>query len=190
LAPYFREVVLVDIIHPMGVRWYIRKWKGVHARAADVTGAVEAVFRAAQAQGSDLPHVLPDLFCDDPDVDLVASVNLLSHLAFLPAKYLMNAGTHDRDTITDFARDLIRSHLEYLRRLPGTVALIADVEHMKVDPAGTLVERVDMLQGVPLPWAGEEWIWNIAPRPEADWKLSHQRRVVGIANVKTALAKA
>ncbi len=101
----------------------------------------------------------------------------------------MRAGTHDRDTITDFGRDLIRSHLQYLRRLPGTVALIADVEHLKVDSKGAVVERVDTLHGVPLPWAGEEWIWNIAPRPEADWNHSHQFRVVGIADVKTAQAK-
>ncbi len=190
LAPYFREVVLVDIVHPLGTLWPARKWKNVSTRAADVTGVVEAVFHAAQAQGSELPHFLPDLFCDDPDVDLVASVNLLSQLTLLPVKYLMHAGTHDRDTITDFARDLIDSHFEYLRRLPGTVALIADVEHLKVDPKGSVVERVDTLHGVPLPWTGEEWIWDIAPRPEADWNLNHLRRVVGIADVKTARAAA
>jgi hypothetical protein len=190
LAAHFREVVVVDIVHPLGLRRRVKKWKNVSTRAADVTGVVEAVFRAAQAQGSELPHSTPDLFFDDADVDLAASINMLAQLASLPVKYLMHAGTHDRDTITDFARDLVASHLEYLRRLPGTVALIADVAQLKVEPGGAVVEQVDTMWGLPFPWLGEEWIWDSAPRPEADLNLSRQTRIVGIADVKTARARA
>jgi hypothetical protein len=189
LAGHFREVVLVDTVHALGISRRVRRWQNVTAQAADLSGVAESVFRAAKTQGSELPQSMPNLFRDDPDVDLVASICMLAQLAFIPAQYLLRAGTHDRDTITDFARNLIRSHLEYLRSFPGTVALIADVEQLKVTAGGTVVDRVDTLWGVPLPWAGEDWTWEIAPRPEADWNLSHQVRIVGIPDVKTARAR-
>jgi hypothetical protein len=189
LAGEFREVVLVDVIHPLRVRWLARKWKNTRTLADDVTGAVGAVYNAAKSQGADLPRIAPAMWRDDPEIDLVVSVNLLSQLPYLPCQYLMNAGTHDRESIDDFARDLIRAHLEHLQQLPGTVALVTDVERLALDRGGAVVERVDTLRGIALPWSGEEWIWDIAPRPEADWDLSYHRQVVGIADVKTAKAR-
>jgi hypothetical protein len=189
LARAFREVVLLDVIQPLRVRWVVRRWRNVRVVAADVTGgAIEAVFHAAESPGADLPRIAPDAWRDDPEVDLVVSVNLLSQLPYLPCQFLMKAGTHDREAIDDFARDLIRAHLAYIQTLPGTVTLVADVERLALDRSGAVVERAATLRGVALPWSGEEWIWDIAPRPEADWDLSYQRRIVGIADVKTVKA--
>jgi hypothetical protein len=188
LAAQFREVVLVDTLHPLGMNRRMTRWQNVTAQAADLSGVAEAVFRAAKTQGSELPQSKPNFYRDDPDVDLVALITMLAQLASFPAQYLLRAGTHDRDTITDFARHLILSHIDYLQRCPGTVALIADVDQFKVTAGGTVVDRVDTLWGVPLPWAGEEWTWEIAPRPEADWNFSQQVRIVGIPDVKTARA--
>jgi hypothetical protein len=185
LARDFEEVVLVDVIHPLGARLQHRRYVNVKSLSADVTGATAEVCRVARLPGERLPRVAPDLFVGDAEVDLVVSVNLLSQLPYLPVAYLKRAGLHTPEEIESFARGLVEAHVDYLRRLPGVVALIADVERQTVEPDGKVVERIDALHGVRLPWtAEEEWIWRLAPRPEAHRRLSYQRRVVGISDVK------
>lgn len=181
LSSQFREVILVDVVHPLGAGWRLAN---ATALAADVTGTAEAVYRLAAEGGAPLPRVAPTLFCDDPEVDLVASVNLLSQLPYIPCKYLSEAGVYPKEEIEAFARDLIQAHIDYLRRLPGVVALICDRERLTLDASGRLVERLTALRGVTLPWSGEEWTWDLAPRPEASHVYSYQRRVAGIVNIK------
>jgi hypothetical protein len=185
LSAAFEEVVLVDVVHPLGAGWRLAN---VTALAADVTGTAEAAHRVAHRAGAPLPRVRPELFCDDPEVDLVASVNLLSQLAYVPCKYLSAAGAHAAEEIAAFGRDLVRAHIDYLPRLPGVVALVCDLERLTLDRGGRLVERLSALRGVKLPWAGEEWTWDLAPRPEAHPDYSYQRRVVGVVNVKEGAA--
>jgi hypothetical protein len=183
LASAFAQVVLVDVVHPLGAGWRLAN---VTALAAEVTGTAEAVYRLARNGGEPLPRVAPRLFCDDPEVDLVASVNLLSQLPYIPCRYLSDAGAYPPEEVQAFGRDVVRAHLDYLKRLPGVAALICDRERLTLDRGGKLVERSSALRGVELPWAGEEWTWDLAPRPEASPVHSYQRRVVGIPNVKEA----
>jgi hypothetical protein len=180
LVSAFAEVVLVDVVHPLGSGWRLGN---ATALAADVTGVAETVYRIAKKGGEPLPRFRPEQFCDDPQVDLVASVNLLSQLAFIPCKYLTDTGVYPRDEITAFAQDLVLAHIDYLKRLPGVVSLICDLERLSLDANGKIVERLTALRGVQLPWSGEEWIWDLAPRPEANPDFSYQRRVVGIVDV-------
>ncbi len=183
LASAFAQVVLVDVVHPMGAGWRLAN---ATALAADVTGTAEAVYRLAKRGGEPLPRFAPQMFCDDPEVDLVASVNLLSQLPYIPCKYLSAAGAYTADEITAYGRDVVRAHIDYLRRLPGVVALVCDLERLTVDRTGALVERLSALRGETLPWSGEEWLWDLAPRPEASPIYSYRRRVAGIPNVKEA----
>jgi hypothetical protein len=181
LAAAFAQVVLVDVVHPMGAGWSLAN---VTALAAEVTGTAETVYHLAKRGGEPLPRFTPRMFCDDPEVDLVASVNLLSQLAYIPCRYLSEAGTYKAEEITAFGRDVVLAHIDYLKRLPGVVALVCDLERLTVDRTGAMVERLSALRGVKLPWSGEEWIWDLAPRPEASLVHSYQRRVIGIPNVK------
>jgi hypothetical protein len=186
LADTFREVVLVDAVHPRAARRQARRWPNVHLLSADITGTVEAVWRMASVKGATLPRPVPDLFCADADVDLVASVNLMSQLPCLPERYLLDAGVHPPDAIHAYARALIESHLEYLRNLPGVVALIADVESQTVTSSGRVVARADTLFGARLPWRGESWTWPLVPRRRAYPHHGEHLHVVGIVDVKTA----
>ena len=183
LAAAFREVVLVDIVHPLGGDWRLAN---VTALTADVTGVVEALHEAPHAPDRPLPLSRPTLFLDDPEVDLAASVNLLSQLPSIPCQYLADCGQHRPGAIQAMARDLVRAHLDYLTRLPGVATLVCDLERRTLDRHGRLVERKSALRGVPFPWAGEEWIWDLAPRPETDPNLSYQRRVIGVVDIKHA----
>ena len=124
LSAGFTEVVLVDIVQPLGDRWR-RRFANVQTVTADVTGVAEEVYRVAKDPSAALPRAEPSLFCNDPDVDLVASVNLLSQLPYLPAEYLARVGEHAApDAIESFARDMVAAHVAYLQgRVPGVAAL-------------------------------------------------------------------
>jgi hypothetical protein len=180
LAAAFGEVVLVDLVHPLAVRRRVRRLANVRLLAADVSGVAEAAFAAAAVPGEPLPRAAPDLFVGDPDVDLLASVNLLSQLPYLPADYLLRTGRHTPGAVADFARAVVVAHLDYLRRFDCPVAVVADLERLTLDRAGRVVERRTALRGVEFPWAGEEWVWELAPRGETDPDRSYCRRVVGV----------
>jgi hypothetical protein len=182
LCASFDEVILADVVHPLGARRRRRRFANVRAVTADVTAVAEAVYRVARDPKAELPRGRPDLFCDDEDVDLVASVNLLSQLPYLPVEYLQRVGEHAADAITSFARDLIAAHLDYLRRVPGVTTLVADVEAQTVDTKGKIVGREDTLYGVKPPRADEDWIWKLAPRPEAHRHYSYHRRVIAVTD--------
>jgi hypothetical protein len=187
LSAAFGKVVLVDLVHPLTAGWRRKRFPNVRAVTADVTGVAQVVYAAARDPKTKLPRAEPVLFCDDAEVDLVASVNLMSQLPYLPVKYLKRAGVHASDAIEEFARDLVTAHLGYLRRTPGVAALIADVEDLTVDPSGTVVGREGTLYGARPPRADEEWVWRLAPRPEAHRKYSYHRRVLGVVDVKQSV---
>ena len=184
LATMFRKVVLVDVVHPLASCWRTRNLQNVHRVAADVTNTIAAVYKVAWDSHLPLPKSEPTLLLNDADVDFTASVNLASQLPCMPMAYLSSQRAHAEEKITEYARDLIRAHLDYLTRLPGRVALVTDVERLKIAPTGQVVERRDLFFGVPWPDRGEEWEWKLAPAPEADPTHHYFRRVIGIADWK------
>jgi hypothetical protein len=183
LAAGFREVLLVDLVHPLSARWRRRRLRNVRSITADVTGTIDAVYRAAGRPESPLPAAKPTLFLDDPEVDFVASVNLLSQLPFIPSEYLGEMG-YPAQQVDAFAAQLIRSHLGYLEQFAATTVLITDVEALTLDPNGRVIERSDLLYGVALPYRGESWIWQLAPSPESHPVFSYARRVIGVLDVR------
>jgi hypothetical protein len=186
LSATFREVALVDVVHPLK-NWLPRlRYKNLRRVTADVTGTADEVYRVAKLPGRALPRTEPNLFLDDPEVDLVVSLNLLSQLPVIPTTYLERAGVNSPEALAAFARHLIASHLAYLQRFACPVALITDVEKLTLNRAGNLLGKSNLLRGVELPCDGETWTWHLAPRPEADPDYSYYRRVVGIPNLKVA----
>jgi hypothetical protein len=184
LAGMFREVVLVDLVHPLVSRWQTRRLRNVRRVTADVTGTIDAAYRVAWDADRPLPKSEPTLFLNDREVDFTASVNLLSQLPCMPMAYLTSQGAHPQAKVEEYARDLIRAHLAYLGRMPGRAALVTDIERLKITPAGKVVERRDLFFGVPAPDRGEEWEWQLAPCPEADRTHHYYRRVIGIPDWK------
>ena len=115
-------------------------------------------------------------------MDFAVSVNLLSQLSWVPGRFL--GGVRPEAEVAAFQVQLIHSHLEYLRRLPGHTALITDtfwraeppVKGHSVGGAGE-VPVWDVLSGVALPEPESEWDWLIAPAPERDNMLDYIARV-------------
>lgn len=163
LSATFDEVVLVDLLHPFRTRRRVRRYSNVGTLAADLSGVVEQVHCQAAITDAPLPRATPTLFIGDDEVDLVASVNLLSQLPCMPVGYLKRVGGHAREAIEGFARDIVRAHLDYLHRLPGVVAVIADYEALTLNANGDVLKRESTVYDVELPWPGEEWTWRLVP---------------------------
>lgn len=184
LCEMFQEVILVDVVHPPFKGFFHRNLTKV---AWDVTGTAQAVYHLADHADKELPKSRPERFCDDPEVDLVASVNLLSQLPYIPCTYMVARKNRPDPLITAFGKQLIEAHVEYLTRLPGVVALICDLKRRTLDRNGKLVESLDALYGVQLPWKGEEWLWDLAPAPRSKPRVrlsaigdgNRQRQAIG-----------
>lgn len=184
LSESFREVFLVDIVHPFFSRFRTRKYKTVQRIRADVTNTVEELYWVGDEPDKPLPQSKPTLFLNDLEVDFTVSVNLLSQLPCMPLSYLARYRAHPQERREAYARDVIAAHMDYLSKLPGCVTLITDIERHKIDLTSRVVENRDLLFGLMLPKTGEEWEWKLAPCPEADYRHHYYRRVVGIADWK------
>lgn len=163
LATAFQRVVLVDIVHVGAARRACQSFANVELAALDVTQVSEAIYHLGPTGGA-LPRSRPTLFQDDPNVDLVASMNLLSQLPYTPCKYLRRWNHFSPNDLEGFARHLIEAHLAFLGGFTCTVCLIADEEYLTYDAQDRLVERRGALHGAELPWPGEDWVWRLAPR--------------------------
>jgi hypothetical protein len=177
LAAAFEEVVLVDLFHPLAVRWRSRRYPNVRLVADDVTGALEQVWRAGLERRGLSPLPAPPgqarRLCGE--ADLTVSLNLLSQLPCMPDRYLLRRRSHTSGEILSWGREVIRDHLAHLESLPGVVALVTDVAVRFTNPP----REVATLYGVELPYRGETWDWDLVPGAET-------LRVVGVADVKAA----
>ena len=183
LARAFREVILVDAVHPLNAYALAAWYRNVRLVRADVTETADELVRIAGQSGKPLPHAVPQRFCDDPEIDFVASVNLLSQLAYLPGIYLEKGERPDAE-VEAWSKSLLSAHLDYLRRLPGVVSLVTDVEKLVIDTKGRVTERIDILHGVAIPKPDDEWIWNHVPLGLLSPEFAYDRRVCSIANIK------
>lgn len=168
LSKLFQEVVLVDVVHSRTCRTRATLFSNVICLQADVTGTAPHLLHARKTRGP-LPCIEPNLFEDDPDVSFTVSVNLLSQLGCAPATFL--SASHPREEIRSFQRQLVASHLAYLRRCHGHSALITDVAWSSRPRNGSALQalkRRDVLHQVVLPTPSETWDWAIAPAPESD----------------------
>lgn len=171
LSATFREVILSDIVFPWSSRVAAARFKNVHCIQADVTETIHGLSRDPRVP---LPRSQPTRFLGEPALDFTVSVNLLSQLPVIPKRYLRRG---DCAEVEAWSHHIQAAHLDYLRQLPGRVAIITDTGGMQRDSSGAIVERWDNLHGLELPAPDATWEWNLAPAPEADPHLDHLVRV-------------
>ncbi|MFM7149358.1 MAG: hypothetical protein ACKO23_05910 [Gemmataceae bacterium] len=186
LAQRFHKVTLVDLYHPRQVRSQTRSLPNIDFIPADVTGVLEEVWRLGFEPTPDLPISRPNLFRDDPDLDLTVSLNLLSQLPCLPERYLLAGRAIAPENVRTFCRQLVEAHLDYLHSLPGVVTLLTDTELRTFNRHGKEIARKSTIYGLELSLEGQRWDWVLAPRLES-WP--HHREVLsvtGIVDLKAA----
>jgi hypothetical protein len=216
LAATFERVDLVDITHPRAVRRRASSLDNVHLVTADISGASQALHDlgeapdpsnaplpakpqisgvcGALADGQDnpldwrpppLPQPKPDAALI-ADAGLVISANLLSQLPILLLERLESRCPWIDDEVRmSFARAIIDHHLALLQNHDGQICLISEVMRL-VHDHDQPIEKVDPLFGTSLPYEGEEWWWDIAPRPELGPDFDVKLRVLGLADLANA----
>jgi hypothetical protein len=185
LSSLFEDVVLVDLLHPRAARRLGRRYANVVFVEHDVIGVLSALHVVVERGGETLPR--PDLgSLPGEDADLMVSANLLSQLSLLPRMYLERRGFSEG--IDEFSRALVQCHLSDLAAFPGIACLITDVERLTLEDDEVIASE-DPLFGVPLPYRGREWVWNIAPRPEVHRHRDYRHRVLGVVDLTTAYAR-
>lgn len=154
LSGMFGQVVLADLVHPLGARWRTRSLRNVRMDTVDLTGTV------TEAARGHMPAPSPPACYLDQQWDFTVSANILSQLPLLIVKRLETTGGYSPEEMAILARDIQAGHIAWLDSLSGSVCLITDTSCMDADVA------TDPLPGIVLPEPTRTWIWNIAPRPE------------------------
>ncbi|MCE1235506.1 MAG: hypothetical protein LWW93_04025 [Hyphomicrobiales bacterium] len=166
LASAFEKVLLVDVVHLWPARLKARRHANVALVDRDVTGTTDLLLGRATGLADPLAR-----WISDPTIDLTISANCLSQLALLPVERLERQPGSIRRRFPDLGRRIVEGHLAALSRFPGRVCLLTDSEGRDVDAAGVVLDRRDLLSGVPLPAADEDWDWRLAPIGE--WADDH-----------------
>jgi len=178
LASNFNEVVLVDICHLRNTRKLQKTFPNLHFVEADISGVVD---QFSERLSGDLPEpeIGKTIF---EGADYVISSNLLAQLPIAP---LLKLRGFDQDVQDSFARSIIDNHLALLQNLNCPVTLITETMRLFSDDGQTL-GKTDPLYGAPLNYEGEEWWWDLAPRPEISRDYDLRLLVKGIANLNDA----
>lgn len=185
LARRFEKVYLVDVVHLPEVRRAVRRHANVRCISHDVTGFIDHM-EALSLERLELPP--PDRFLDDPDIDWVASVNLVSQLPLLPQDWLGRRFPElDEAMLEAWGTNLMRQHLGYLAAFSAPTCLLADMEQVVQAGNGEIIERIDFASRLGLDdEAPERWRWDIAPPGEIAPGIASFHRVAACSSVRPA----
>ena len=194
LAAKFDEVVLVDAVHLPLERWHLRRWPHVHTVTCDLTDVARFLLTHRTPPNQKTPPTPATLVTEPPAIltkrpfDFAVSANLLSQLPLAPLWFLEAAHPPPEPaSLEHFAQMLIEHHLSLLHALAPVTCLITDRE-ARFSDGDRLIECSDLLFGIPLPPPDAEWLWHLAPRPEADPDYDVIHRVTCHRNRQTVLS--
>ncbi len=182
LANRFKSVLLVDVVHLRSARRKAAAHWNVTCKEADIAGVAEALHHDAHTLFTPASRLL----VDDPEVDLVISANLASQLPAVPLAYVEKRIHIDTDTAQDFGRDIIAGHLNHLRAFDAVQCLVTDRRRTVIDRNGEVVEDLDALYGIELPFTDAMWDWDIAPMGEISSNRAIRNEVHGFPDLRNA----
>lgn len=162
LAAMFEDVVLLDIFHMPTVKRRSAGFPNVRLISHDLSGVVDRLSRSGPVRFTPTPcGDLPEI-----DADLIVSANVSSQIPHLPAQCLARLKPDLGEAeLQEFAATIVHHHLAQLEQARGTVCLITEIEHRRMD-GDREIARIDPLFGVDPGRFDREWMWPIAPHPE------------------------
>lgn len=182
LSAIFTHVDLVDLVHPRALRRRAKKFPNVALVTADISGVARAAYELSAPPLPAPKHDAAIL----ADAGFVVSANVLSQLPLVPLDWLeRRCPWADAAARQAFARAVIDRHLTALQHHEGQVCLIAEIMRF-VHDGGRAIRKVDPLFGAPIMLEGEEWWWDIAPRPEFSPDFDVRLRILGIPDLGQA----
>jgi hypothetical protein len=166
LEKTFKRVTLVDLVHPLAVRRWARRFAHIELVEMDVTGFL------ARMENFDDAEELLKAVQEAPapfhfTADLIVSSNLMSQLHLIALEFLakkkMRAGEDFNDRL---GQAFSEKHLNALALCEGAVLIYGDRETIYRDPAGKQTYRGQFkISTVPFRFV-KKWTWPIAPLGE------------------------
>lgn len=182
LSAAFERVVLADIVHLPTIKWRARRFPNVTLATVDLTGVGQAL---AASVNKPWPSPCSVYGHDDPTVDYVVSLNLVSQLPLTPCDRVEGALGLEEGAADDYGRAIVAAHFAHLRGFRGArVLVIGDRQRVYRDRDDRIFETEDALFGMPIPAPDAEWDWDVAPLCEADRRYSIRNRVFCVRELR------
>ena len=176
LSSQFDRVILVDLVFLKSARRFAGQFDNVALIEHDISESLSWISR-----GQPLVQT-PQKWLNDDTVDLVISLNLITQLPLIPARWLINKFDLPEVDADVLGKQLIFAHLHYLRSFHGEVCLIADRVGIDFDDEGNEIERFDPWWDVESPAIEESWEWELVPLGEED-RDKGQKNLVGVSTL-------
>jgi hypothetical protein len=159
-----QSVDLIDIVHPPEAKSQIASLPGVELIEDDVTGGVvTAVWEKTRRTSLfSKPGRIDDLVIpvyelkDDPG--LVISLNILSQLDVLPARFIRKRSDVKEEEIATFRKLVQETHIRFLSNHRSV--LISDICEIFTDSYGKTTEEQTVIANIPAGKNREEWTWD------------------------------
>lgn len=174
LGEMFNKVVLVDMVHTKRAREIAENFKNFTLREDDISGVNYGLFKINDNYDPEIPQN----FLSDKNIDLVVSANILSQLPILPRKFFAKNKNFSEERLDRLCENIQLNHLKYLDKFPCKKCVITDYKRKVFDKSGEFLEQSDALYGLEVPDATDSWLWNVAPSPEENRKLTYKNEVI------------
>jgi hypothetical protein len=160
LSRLFGKIVLVDVVHLPMVRWRAKRMGNVVCETIDLSGVAAGLARSVER-----PWPAPGsrYGLDDPSVDYVVSLNLVSQLPLSPCDHIEAKLGLAEGAADTYGRQIVGAHLAHLSSFDARVLVLGDRQRLFLDRSGRVFDRDDPLYGAALPPVDDEWDWDVAP---------------------------
>ena len=165
LASRFGKVILLDIVFTRRARSIAKQYANVELHEHDLSG-IKNLQQLVSSAGT-LPETgKPELPGGLPEPDMFLSVNLLSQLPVTPRVCLEKPGLFCEHDLDRWCKRLIENQILFMRQMKYPVCLVSDYRHRVYDKHDRLLQKTDMLYGVPPGKQHCQWEWSLAPQGE------------------------
>jgi hypothetical protein len=171
------SLFLVDIFHPSKVHSLSKKYSNVHFIESDLTQVGHFIWEKTQKKDSSFEDFFKVAQPTLPSVDLVISINLLSQLPLGIIEYIKKKKKFSDAQFLKLEKHIQQQHLDLLKMISKKACIITDIERNIFYKNNQLIEHDTLVTRDMLPVSNAEWIWEIEPRGEIDFKKYGTRKV-------------
>ena len=163
LAKQFKEIVLVDIIHPKHILHKIKKYSNITTLQSDITGGlINFVYQTLKSdkkkkQKSLLTPANSFSFSLPENTDFVISLNIMCQLHIILIDYIKRLNRYSNSELKTLITTIQQSHINMLPKEKS--CLITDIEEEILDEKDRLIGANPLMQ-VDLPKGNFSTIWK------------------------------
>lgn len=159
LASQFKNIRLIDIIHPKQIVKKVKKYSNVQLENADITGGlIDYFYKNASNRFVDTETISKFKFAI-PESDFVISLNIMCQLHIILIDYIKKFDSYSSNHILELEKIIQTSHLSILPK--NKTCLITDIEEEIYSEDNQLI-GVNPLIRVDLPKGkfSNKWQWK------------------------------